>query len=73
MSLDNTDLFRLFVIVIAIFGAINALTWIRRSADDPITLGPLTMSKARWTRFVLLWNGIGIPILALLLFLVWRP
>ena len=69
----QTDLFRLFVIVMAIFGAINVLRWIRRSPDDPITFGPLTMAKASRTRFVLLWNAIGIPILAIVPFVFLAP
>jgi hypothetical protein len=69
----NADLFRLFVLVLAIFGVINVLRWIRQSVDNRISIGPVTMSKVAWTRAVMLWNGIGIPLLAIYLFAVWRP
>ena len=69
---DGLNVFRIGVIVIAVIGMINTLFVIRRSTGDEFTLGRVTMDKDRWTWAVLLFNAVGIPIVAIVLFGFWR-
>ena len=70
---DGADIFRLGILGLALVGVANVLWLIRRSVEDPLALGPVTMSKRAWMRAVLLWNAIGIALLAFMLFAIWRP
>jgi hypothetical protein len=73
MTADMAFFFRIFVIAVLVVGLINVAWWTRRSGEGPVTFGPLTMSKPAFIRAVLVWNGIGIPILLFVLFFLWQP
>jgi hypothetical protein len=59
--------FPLAVLVLGLFGMVNALIVIRRTPGDTFSLGPIRLDKERATLFVIVANLVGLPLIAMLL------
>lgn len=69
---DDFNVFRIGILVFAVIGMVNSIWMVRRAPGPDITMGPVTMTKERWIKAILVWNAIGIPLFAAFLFLIWR-
>jgi hypothetical protein len=70
---DDPDLWRWGILALAAIGFVTSLAVVALRSSPTLEVAGRTVTKRQAIVAVLLWNAVGLPALAVILFAVWDP